>query len=107
MLPPRAPLDILAQQIVAACAAEPWGEQALFDLVRRAAPYSELSRADFDAVVEMLSDGIATGRGRRGAYLHRDRVNQVLRGRRGARIAALTSGGAGPSACSLTSPKRT
>src|SRR5262249_61133400 len=55
-----------------------------------------LSRDDFDAVVEMLADGIQTGRGRRGAYLHRDRVNGVLRGRRGARLVALTSGGAIP-----------
>jgi len=94
--PPRAPLDILAQQIVAACAADDWSEDALFTLVRRAAPFAELAREDFDAVVEMLSEGIATGRGRRAAYLHRDRVNSMLRGRRGARIAALTSGGAIP-----------
>jgi len=94
--PPRAPLDILAQQLVAACAADDWAEDALFALVRRAAPFAELAREDFDAVVEMLSEGIQTGRGRRGAYLHRDRVNGVLRGRRGARLAALTSGGAIP-----------
>jgi ATP-dependent Lhr-like helicase len=94
--PPRAPLDILAQHIVAACGAAPWREGDLFALVRRAAPYAELTRGDFDAVVEMLADGIQTGRGRRGAYLHRDRVNGVLRGRRGARLAALTSGGAIP-----------
>ncbi len=94
--PPRAPLDILAQQLVAACAAEPWREDELFALVRRAAPYAELTRADFDAVLEMLADGIVTGRGRRGAYLHRDRVHGTVRGRRAARIAALTSGGAIP-----------
>jgi ATP-dependent Lhr-like helicase len=94
--PPVAPLDILAQQIVAACAAEPWKEAELFDLVRRAAPYQELAREDFDAVLDLVSDGIDTGRGRRAAYVHRDRVNGVLRGRRGARIAALTSGGAIP-----------
>jgi ATP-dependent Lhr-like helicase len=96
VLPPVAPLDILAQQIVAAAAAEPWGEDDLYALVRRAAPYALLSRADFDAVVEMAAEGIQTGRGRRGAYLHRDRVNGVLRGRRGARLVALTSGGAIP-----------
>ena len=96
VLPPAAPLDILAQQIVAACAAEPWREEDLYALVRRAAPYADLPRTDFDAVVEMLADGIQTGRGRRGAYVHRDRVNGVLRGRRGARIVALTSGGAIP-----------
>ncbi len=94
--PPRAPLDILAQQIVAACAAEPWHEDALFALVRQAAPYAELTRQDFESVVEMLAEGIQTGRGRRAAYLHRDRVNGVLRGRRAARLAALTSGGAIP-----------
>src|SRR5262249_43800721 len=94
--PPRAPLDILAQQIVAACAGEPWPEDGLYQLVRRAAPYADLARPDFDAVVEMLADGIQTGRGRRGAYLHRDRVHGLLRGRRQARIVALTSGGAIP-----------
>jgi ATP-dependent Lhr-like helicase len=94
--PPVAPLDILAQQIVAECAAEEWPEDGLFELVRRAAPYSGLSRHDFDDVVELVSDGIRTGRGRRAAYLHRDRVNGRLRGRRGARLAALTSGGAIP-----------
>jgi ATP-dependent Lhr-like helicase len=94
--PPVAPLDILAQQIVAACACEEWGEDALFEAMRGAASFASLSREDFDAVVEMLSEGIVTGRGRRAAYLHRDRVNGVLRGRRGARLAALTSGGAIP-----------
>jgi ATP-dependent Lhr-like helicase len=96
VVPPQAPLDILAQQIVAACAAGDWKEEELFALVRRAAPFAELSRADFDAVVEMLSEGIQTGRGRRAAYLHRDRIHGFLRARRGARIAALTSGGAIP-----------
>jgi ATP-dependent Lhr-like helicase len=96
VLPPVAPLDILAQQLVAACAAEAWREDALFDFVRRAEPFAGLARADFDAIVEMLSSGVDTGRGKRGAWLHRDRVNGVLRGRRGARLAALTSGGAIP-----------
>jgi ATP-dependent Lhr-like helicase len=81
---------------VAAAAAEPWREDDLFALVRRAAPYAGLARADFDAVVEMLAEGIRTGRGRRAAYLHRDRVHGMLRGRRSARIVALTSGGAIP-----------
>ena len=96
VLPPRAPLDILAQQIVAACAAEPWREAELYALVRRAAPFCDLDAADFESVVALLSEGIETGRGRRAAWLHRDRVNGVLRARRGARIAALTSGGAIP-----------
>jgi ATP-dependent Lhr-like helicase len=93
---PIAPLDIVAQQIVAECAAEEWSEDELFDLTRRAAPFEHLSREDFDDVVELVSEGIATGRGRRAAYLHRDRVNGRLKGRRGARLAALTSGGAIP-----------
>jgi ATP-dependent Lhr-like helicase len=93
---PPAPLDILAQQIVAACAADDWGEDDLYALVRRAYPYRSLTRVVFDSVVEMLSEGIATSRGRRGAYLHRDQVNHRVRGRRGARLAAITSGGAIP-----------
>ncbi|MGH7730212.1 MAG: DEAD/DEAH box helicase, partial [Candidatus Eiseniibacteriota bacterium] len=93
---PRKPLDILAQQIVAAVACEEWEEDALFDLVRSASPYRELMRKEFDDVVRMLADGFTTRRGRRGAYLHYDAVNRRLRGRRGARLAAITSGGAIP-----------
>ncbi len=77
-------------------AREPGARTSSSTLVRRAAPYAALSREDFDAVVELVSEGVQTGRGRRGAHLHRDRVNGMLRGRRGARIAALTSGGAIP-----------
>ena len=92
---PVAPLDILAQQIVAEVAgSEEWDEQALYRLFRRAAPYEGLTQEQFESVVALASDGIVTGRGRRMAYLHRDRVNGVLRPRRGARLAALTSGGA-------------
>jgi ATP-dependent Lhr-like helicase len=93
---PRNSLDILAQQIVAACACEDFAEDELFALMRRAWSYRTLDRAAFDQVVEMLSEGIATGRGRAGAYLHRDAVNRVVRGRRGARLTAITSGGAIP-----------
>ncbi|HEX2241256.1 MAG TPA: DEAD/DEAH box helicase, partial [Actinomycetota bacterium] len=96
ILVPVAPLDILAQQIVAESAAEDWSEDGLYELVTRAAPYAKLPRADFDTAVELVSDGIQTGRGRRAAYVHRDRVNGRLKGRRGARLAALTSGGAIP-----------
>ncbi len=92
----RAPLDVLAQQIVAACAAEEWEEDRLYALCHAAAPYAELDRADFDAVVDMLAEGIATRRGRAGTRLHRDAVGRTLKGRRGARLAALTSGGAIP-----------
>ena len=93
---PDWPRDILAQQIVAAVACDEWSEEDLFDLVRSAYPYRHLPRAEFDAVVTMLSDGIATQRGRYDAYVHRDRVNSVVRARRGARLAAITSGGAIP-----------
>ena len=93
---PESPLDVLAQQIVAACAAEECGEVELFDLMRRAYPYRHLSLETYHAILEMLSEGIAARRGRYGAYLHRDRVNGKLRARRGSRLAAITSGGAIP-----------
>jgi ATP-dependent Lhr-like helicase len=93
---PEAPLDILAQQIVAMCAAEDWNENELFALLCRAYPYRHLAREVFDEIVEMLSEGIASARGRYAAYLHRDRVNGMVRGRRGSRLAAITSGGAIP-----------
>ncbi len=93
---PQNALDILAQQIVAAAAAEPWKEDDLYTRFRSAFPYRNLSREDFDAVIEMLSEGVATSRGRSGALLHRDRVNGRVKGRRGARLAAITSGGAIP-----------
>ncbi len=75
---------------------EGWDEDELFALVKRAYPYRNLSRETFDAVIEMLSEGIAAQRGRYGAYLHHDRINHRLRARRGARITAITSGGAIP-----------
>ena len=93
---PDWPVDVLAQQLVAACACESWRVDDLFDLVRRAAQYAALPRPAFDAVVDMLADGITTSRGRRGAHLHLDRVNGTLGGRRGARLAAITGGGAIP-----------
>ncbi|HET9476491.1 MAG TPA: DEAD/DEAH box helicase, partial [Dehalococcoidia bacterium] len=94
--PPEAPLDILAQQIVAEAACEPWGEDEMYDLVRRAWPYANLNRRDFDEVIEMMSDGITVGSGRVAHYLHRDQINGVLRGRRGARSVAIQCGGAIP-----------
>jgi ATP-dependent Lhr-like helicase len=136
---PDSPLDVLAQQIVATCAAgagnglvartllsansadtapntrtgvsEPhgqpstdpgWNEDDLFTLVRRAYPYRNLSRETFNSLLEMLSEGIAARRGRYGAYLHHDRVNSKLRARRGARLAAITSGGAIPETALFT-----
>ncbi len=96
LIVPSVPLDVLAQQIVAMAAAEDWPENDLFRLVRRAYCYADLTRAEFDSVIDMLSEGISTKRGRSGAFLHRDRVHGVVRGRRGARLAAITSGGAIP-----------
>jgi ATP-dependent Lhr-like helicase len=93
---PEHPLDVLSQQIVAEVAAREYGEDELFALMRRAYPYRNLQRKDFDAVVRMLADGISTRRGRRGTYLHRDAVNRVLRPRKGARLTAITCGGAIP-----------
>ena len=86
---PRAPLDILAQQVVAACASETWDEARLFETLRLAWPYRDLAREPFDSVVALLSEG-------RGALLHRDGVNARLRATRRAQITALTSGGAIP-----------
>jgi ATP-dependent Lhr-like helicase len=118
---PEAPLDILAQQIVATCASRAassaphqqehapqehedhgWDVDELFAVMKRAYPYRNLSRELFDSVVEMLSEGIAARRGRYGAYLHHDKVNRKLRARRGARLAAITSGGAIPETALFT-----
>lgn len=93
---PERPLDVLAQQIVAEVAGREWGEEELFEKLREAWPYRGLTRDEYAAVVRMLADGYTTRRGRRGAYLHRDAVNGVLRARRGARITALTNGGVIP-----------
>ena len=93
---PENALDIMAQQLVAECAVRDMAEDEAFALVRSAYPYRNLERSSFDAVVAMLSEGIVTRRGRSGAYLHRDQVNHVLKGRRNARLAAITSGGAIP-----------
>ncbi len=93
---PRNALDILAQQMVAAAASEDFAEDELYGLMRRAWPYRTLERRSFDAVLEVLSEGVSTARGRSGAYLHRDAVNRRIRGRRNARLTAITSGGAIP-----------
>ncbi len=96
LLIPEKPLDMLAQQIVAATSSEDWEEARIFELVRRAWPYRNLSREEFESVIKMLAEGFSTKRGRRSALIHHDAVNQRLRGRRGARLVALTSGGAIP-----------
>jgi ATP-dependent Lhr-like helicase len=99
---PEKPLDILAQQIVASVASDEWTEDELFETIRRAYPYRRLERSEFDVVVGMLRDGFATRRGRRGAYLHHDMINHRLRGRKGARLTAITSGGAIPDTADYT-----
>ena len=91
-----APLDVLAQQITAETSCRTCTEDDLHLLVRRAWPYRDLARGDFDAVVSMVASGFATPRGRRAALVHRDEVNRVLRGRRSSRLLSLTSGGAIP-----------
>src|SRR3954470_671310 len=96
ILSQEAPLDVLAQQLVAETSCTDWDEDELFDFVRRAWPYRDLARKDFDQVLSMVSEGFATKRGRRGALVHRDEVNRRVRGRRGARMLAITSGGAIP-----------
>lgn len=94
---PEGPIDILAQQIVASAAArEEWHEGELLACVRRAWPYRNLETSTFNQVLEVLAEGFATSRGRRGAYLHRDEVNRVIRPRRSARLTAITNGGAIP-----------
>ncbi|MFG3450941.1 DEAD/DEAH box helicase [Stutzerimonas stutzeri] len=90
---PVAPLAVLAQQIVAEVSCQEWQEAALLELIRRAMPYAQLSETDYQALLAMLAEGYTTRHGARGAYLHRDLVNRSLRGRRGGRLTALTSGG--------------
>jgi ATP-dependent Lhr-like helicase len=93
---PQAPLDVLAQQIVAEVASREWAESDLYDTVRRAAPYAQLPRPSFDAVIRMLAEGYAGSNGVRGAYLHRDSVAGTVRARRGGKLTAVTSGGTIP-----------
>ncbi len=93
---PLAPIDVLAQQIVAEVACAEWDEAALYDWARRAWPYRNLARQDFDDVVRMLAEGFSTRRGARSGYLHRDAVHGKIKGRRNARLTALTSGGTIP-----------
>jgi len=93
---PEKPVDILAQQIVAELSAEDYGEEELFLLVKKAYPYRDLSREEFDRIISMLADGFTTRRGRRSAYLHYDGVNKQIKARKSARLAAILSGGAIP-----------
>ncbi|MCY4133301.1 MAG: DEAD/DEAH box helicase [bacterium] len=93
--PPEAPLDILVQQLIAEAAADDnHTTGGLYDMFTKAAPYASLTKDQFDEAIEQAAKGVVTGRGPRGAYLHHDSINQEVRGKRGARLAALTSGGA-------------
>jgi ATP-dependent Lhr-like helicase len=96
IVPARLPLDIAAQQVVAEVAAAERSVSDLRDMLRRSSPYAEITEGQLDEVLELVSEGVQTGRGKRGAYLHYDRVNGALRPRKGARLAAATSGGAIP-----------
>jgi ATP-dependent helicase Lhr and Lhr-like helicase len=93
---PHCPMDVLMQQIVAACAAEPWEEDALYEVLRRAHPYQGLTRKDYDDTLCLLAEGIEASRGRYGSYLLRDRVNGRMQARRGARTIAVSNGGTIP-----------
>ena len=94
-IPPQ-PADVLMQQIVAACGAEPWEEDALYNTLRRAYPYRNLTSEAFDELLTLLTEGIESTRGRYGAYLLRDGVQRHLHPRRGARSIAISNGGAIP-----------
>ncbi len=93
---PEKPLDVLMQQIVAACAAEPWEEDALFEVLRRAHPFRNLTQEEFEELLCLLSEGIEASRGRYGAYLLRDRVQGRIQARRGVRTIAVSNGGTIP-----------
>ncbi|MFJ2364890.1 DEAD/DEAH box helicase [Pseudomonas sp. NPDC087697] len=96
LLIPTAPLDVLAQQIIAEVSCQEWQEQALLETLRRASPYAELDDAHYQALLQMLAEGYNGRQGIRSAYLHRDAVTRTLRGRRGAKLTAVTSGGTIP-----------
>lgn len=93
---PEKPLDVMAQQIVAETACDDYVEDDLFALIKKAYPYRDLTRKEFDEVVHMLSEGFSSRNGRRGAYIYHDMVNGRIRARKGARLTAIMSGGAIP-----------
>ena len=91
---PQAPLDVLAQQIIAEVSCQEWPEQALLQMFRQATPYAGLDDARFEGLLRMLAEGYSGRQGVRAAYVHRDAVTRTLRGRRGSKLTAVTSGGA-------------
>ncbi|HEY2470199.1 MAG TPA: DEAD/DEAH box helicase [Terracidiphilus sp.] len=94
-IPPQ-PIDVLMQQIVAACGAEPWHKKSLYDVLRRAYPYRNLAWEQYEEVTAILANGIESSRGRYGAYLLHDGIHDELHPRRGARMIAISNGGAIP-----------
>lgn len=96
LLIPEAPLDVLAQQIIAEVSCQEWHEQALLETLRKASPYAKLDEKHYQALLHMLAEGYNGRQGIRSAYLHRDAVSRTLRGRRGAKLTAVTSGGTIP-----------
>jgi ATP-dependent helicase Lhr and Lhr-like helicase len=94
-IPPQ-PIDILMQQIVAACGAEPWNKRSLFEVLRRAYPYRTLAWEQYEEIIAILANGIQSSRGRYGAYLLHDGIHGELYPRRGARMIAISNGGAIP-----------
>jgi ATP-dependent Lhr-like helicase len=93
---PTAPMDVLAQQLVAEVAARDWQVDDLYRVVCEAWPYHDLTREQFLTVIRMLADGYSTRRGRRSALLFYDAINGSVRGRPAARLTALQNGGAIP-----------
>jgi len=93
---PVKPLDVLSQQIVAEVACREWGVDELLATFQRARPFAGLNAEEFEHILQMLSEGYSTRRGRRSAYLHYDTVNRKLRARRGARLTAVTNAGVIP-----------
>lgn len=96
LLIPKAPLDVVAQQIIAEVSCQEWEEQALLQMFRKASPYAELDEGHYQALLTMLAEGYSGRQGVRAAYLHRDAVTRTLRGRRGSKLTAVTSGGTIP-----------
>ncbi len=98
---PEAPIDVLAQQIVAEVSAAEWSTDELFDLCRRAYPYRQLTRAAFDRTLHLLSEGVTDTAGRSRTFLHHDAVHRRVRARKSARLAALNNAGAIPEVDSI------
>ena len=94
---PKNPLDVLAQQIVAAVAMDQWTVDEMFDMVRRAGPYRDLARGPFEAVLDMLAGRYPSEMfGELRPRLVWDRVDHTLTARTGAHRLAVTNPGTIP-----------